>query len=37
MRLGKDFWWIIKLFTLIIKVLTELGKTENEDTPDGEV
>ena len=37
MHLGKDFWWIIKLFGLIVKVLTQLGKEENEDTPSGEV
>lgn len=37
MHLGKDFWWIVRLFALIVRVLTELGKTENEDTPDGQV
>jgi len=36
-HLGKDFWWIVKLFGLIVKMLVELGKTENEDTPDGQV
>lgn len=36
MHLGKDFWFILKILRLIIRVLGELGKTENEDTPDGE-
>ena len=34
MHLGKDFWWIVRLFALIVKVLTQLGKDENEDTPE---
>lgn len=37
MKLGKDFWFIIKLLEIIVRVLTELGKNGNEDTPDGEV
>jgi len=37
MHLGKDFWFIVKLLQIIIRVLEELGKNGNEDTPDGEV
>lgn len=36
MHLGKDFWWIIKLFRIVIEVLSQFGKTENEDTPEGQ-
>lgn len=37
MNFGKDFWFIIKLLHMFIKVLAELGKEENGDTPKGEV
>lgn len=35
MHLGKDFWFILKILRLIVEVLSNLGKTDNEDTPDG--
>jgi len=37
MHLGKDFWFIIKLLRIIMRILEELGKNDNEDTPEGEV
>lgn len=36
MHFGKDFWFILKLLKVLIKVLSEFGKTDNEDTPDGQ-
>jgi len=35
-HLGKDFWFFLKLFRIIVDVLSRLGKEENEDTPDGQ-
>jgi len=35
MKLGTDFWFILKILRIIIDVLSKLGQTENEDTPDG--
>ena len=35
MHLGKDFWWILKLFRIIVDVLSQLGKEENDDTDAG--
>lgn len=37
MHLGKDFWFIIKILKMIMRVLEEFGKTDNEDTPSGQV
>lgn len=37
MHFGKDFWFIVKLIEIIWRILTELGKDDNEDTPDGEI
>ena len=37
MHLGKDFWFIVKLFQIIIRVLAEFSKEENGDTPNGEI
>lgn len=36
MHLGKDFWFILKIFRIIIEILSQLGKEENGDTPTGE-
>jgi len=35
MKLGSDFWFILKILRIIVEVLSQLGKTDNEDTPDG--
>jgi len=37
MHLGKDFWFIVKLLKIIMRILEELGKNDNEDTPEGQV
>lgn len=37
MHLGKDFWFIVWLLKVIIRILEELGKDNNEDTPEGSV
>jgi len=37
MKLGKDFWFIIWLFKVIVRIFEELGKEQNGDTPDGEL
>jgi len=37
MKLGKDFWKVLKFIDFILKFLTAWSKHENEDTPDGEV
>ena len=37
MHLGKDFWFIIKIFQILVEILRKLGMEENGDTPDGEV
>lgn len=36
MHLGKDFWFILKIFRIIIQILSQLAKEENVDTPPGE-
>lgn len=36
MHLGKDFWFILRIFRIIIEILSQLAKEENGDTPDGE-
>jgi len=35
MQLGKDFWFILKILRIIIEILSQLGKDENGDTPEG--
>ena len=35
MRLGSDFWFILKIFRIIIEVISSLAKSENQDTPEG--
>lgn len=37
MHLGKDFWFIVKLFRIIIAVLEQFSRQENGDTPEGEI
>lgn len=36
MNLGKDFWFILKILRIIIEVLSQIGKKENDDTPAGQ-
>lgn len=36
MHLGKDFWFILRILRIIIEILSQIGKQENEDTPDGD-
>ncbi len=36
MRLGSDFWFILKIFRIIVEILSALAKEENEDTPKGQ-
>lgn len=36
MHLGRDFWFILKIFRIIIEILSKLAKEENGDTPKGE-
>jgi len=35
MQLGKDFWFILKILRIIIEILSQLGKEENDDTDSG--
>jgi len=35
MQLGRDFWFILKILRIIIEVLSQLGKQENDDTEPG--
>ena len=37
MHLGKDFWWIVWLFKVIIRILEEMSKDNNEATEQGKV
>lgn len=37
MHLGKDFWFIVWLLKVIIRIFEELGKDNNEDTDPGQV
>lgn len=37
MHFGKDFWFILKILEIVIKILRELGMNGNEDTPDGQI
>jgi len=37
LSLGKDFWFIIEIIKIILRILEELGKNGNGDTPNGEV
>lgn len=34
-ELGKDFWFILKILRIIIRVLSEIAKEENGSTPKG--
>ena len=36
MNLGKDFWFILKIFRIIVEILSKLAKEENHDTPAGQ-
>jgi len=37
LHLGKDFWFIIEIIKIVLKILEELGKNGNGDTPEGHV
>lgn len=37
MHLGKDFWFIVWLLKIIIRIFEEMGKDNNEDTDAGQV
>jgi len=37
MNFGKDFWFIVKIIEIIWRILVELGKNGNDDTPKGEI
>jgi len=37
MHLGKDFWFIVWLLKVIIRIFEELGKDNNEDTEKGQL
>lgn len=37
LSLGKDFWFIIEIIKIILRILEELGKKGNGDTPEGQL